>query len=106
MCLSNKHSRIVNTLLPIAQKSTISFRLASVLVSGSKLISRPMCNSSSTYRRGKFNTSEHAEAAAIRSFYGKHLSWSESTGWRVLREKRCKEKNAKGRSLCNTNRWR
>ena len=87
MSFTTKHLRIINNLLPIAEKSTISYRLAAAMVSGSKIIGRPMCNSPNTYCRGKYMASEHAEAAAIRSFYGKSLIWSDSMGWCVLRDK-------------------
>ena len=87
MSLSTKNLRIINKLIPIAHDSDITIKLAATLLSGSKIIGRPMCNTNRTYCRGKICPSMHAEAAAIRQFYGKSLVWSDRYGWRVLREK-------------------
>lgn len=87
MSLSNKNSRIINKLIPIARDSEIEIKLAATLLSGSKIIGRPMANSNRTYCRGKICPSQHAEAGVIRQYFGKSLVWSDKYGWRVLREK-------------------
>ena len=92
MSLTSKSLRIVNRLIPIAKSSDITIKLAATLLSGSKIIGRPMCNSNRTFCRGKICPSQHAEAGAIRQFYGKSLVWSDRYGWRVLREKGLSEK--------------
>lgn len=81
------NSSIVSNLVGHAQTSKLNYRLASVLVSGSRPISSPVVNCDRRYCRGRCSPSLHAEAGAILKYCGKFLTYSESNGWCFLRKK-------------------
>lgn len=81
------NSTIISNLIGHAQTSKLNFRLAAVLVSGSRPTSSPVVNCDRRYCRGKCTPSLHAEAGAILKHCGKFLTYSDSKGWCFLREK-------------------
>ena len=81
------NSSIISNLISSAQTSKLNFRLAAVLVNGSRPISSPVVNCDRRYCRGKCTPSLHAEAGALLKYCGKFLTYSDSNGWCFLREK-------------------
>ena len=83
MCFSN--NSLLSKLHYEASSGSLNFRLAACFLKGKKQVGRIHINNPRTYYRGKFSTSEHAEAAAIRNKF-KSLRYSDSHGWCLLRD--------------------
>jgi len=73
---------LVNRLIDnIKLHSDMKITVASVLLRNSKPIGRICCNSKRNYCRGKVCSSIHAEANAMLTHFGKHISYSPKYGW-------------------------
>lgn len=81
------NSTNISNLMNAALSSTLNFRLSAMIVKGSRPITPPIVNSDRRYVRGKCTPSVHAEAGALLKYCGKFLTYSDSKGWRFLREK-------------------
>ena len=81
-------SKFKNTLLNIlrteAQKSLIDQQLAAAITRGSKMVSKPWCNSPQNTCRGSCCGSLHAEARAIINYFGRSLTFDKKKGWCFL----------------------
>lgn len=89
---NQKYDTIIDRLVETAKKSPInSHKLAAVIVSGKKLLSRPCANVHRNSCRGHFCGSLHAEAHAIIDYFGKDISYSPKIGWCQSRNNKCKK---------------
>ena len=70
--MSKIFRRYVPTLCTTAQKSPIGFQLASCLLKDKKMIGTACCNTTS---KSECCGSVHAEANAIKTYFGKNLSF-------------------------------
>ena len=84
--MSSKNT-IINILCTEAQKSLIDQQLAAVVTKGSKMLSKPCCNSPQNSCRGVNIGSLHAEARAILNYYGRSLVFDQKRGWCFKRGK-------------------
>ncbi len=78
--MSSKNT-LLNILCTEAQKSLIDQQLAAAVTKGSKMLSRPCCNSPQNSCRGANFGSLHAEARAIVNYFGRSLSFDKKRGW-------------------------
>lgn len=82
------------SFLNVANKSTISYPLAAAVMVDGKLATSPCCNIERNYCRGFICGSLHAEANALRIYFGKQLKFDPSKNrWYLLqgRSKKGKE---------------
>lgn len=86
MCKFN-NSTIKTILCTEALRSQIDQQLAAAVTRGSKMVSRPCCNSPQNTCRGSSCGSLHAEARAIVTYFGRSLSFDKKKGWCFLRGK-------------------
>jgi deoxycytidylate deaminase len=79
----------INTLCTEAQKSIIDQQLAAVVIQGTKMVSKPCCNSPQATCRGSCCGSLHAEARAIVNYFGRSLSFNKkkNSGFHVTNTK-------------------
>ncbi len=89
--MSNFKISILNQLCFEASKSLIDQQLASVIMKGTKMVSKPFCNSPRNICRGASCGSLHAETNAIINYFGSALSFDKKKGWCFLPPRR-KEK--------------
>ena len=85
--------KIYESLRTEAQKSTIDQQLAAAITKGSKMITRPYCNSSQYVYRGMCVGSLHAEARAIKTHFGSSLTYDSKKGWCFLSRRSKKSKD-------------
>lgn len=78
--MSSKNT-LLNILCTEARKSIIDQHLAAAITKGSKMLSRPCCNSPQNSCRGANFASLHAEARAIVNYFGRSLSFDQKRGW-------------------------
>ena len=79
------------SFLNIANQSTISYQLAAAVMIDGKIVTNPCCNSERNYCRGFICGSLHAEANALRVYFGKELKFDQSKNkWYLLQDK-CKK---------------
>jgi hypothetical protein len=79
--MSKFKNAIINTLCSEAQKSQIDQKLAAAITRGSKMITKPYCNSPQNTCRGVCCGSLHAEARAIVNHFGRSISFDRKNGW-------------------------
>jgi len=92
MTYNQKYDTIIHRLVATAKTSPInSHKLAAVIITGTKLLSRPCANIHRNSCRGHFCGSLHAEAHAIIDYYGKDISYSPKMGWCPLRNNKSKK---------------
>lgn len=87
MILMSSKKNLINILYQEAQKSIIDQRLAAAITKGSKILSRPCCNTIQNCCRGICFGSLHAEARAIVNYFGRSLSFDKKRGWCLKRGK-------------------
>jgi len=73
-------SKFMNILCIEAQKSLIDQQLAAAVTRGSKMVSRPCCNSPQNTCRGSCCGSLHAEARAIFNYFGRSVAFDKKKG--------------------------
>ncbi len=83
--MSKFKNSFINILCTEAQKSLIDQQLAAAVTRGSKMVSKPCCNSPQNTCRGSCCGSLHAEARAIVNYFGRSLSYDRKKGWCFLR---------------------
>lgn len=72
----------------IANKSSIKYPIASVLIHNKKMITRPRNNTDRSSFHGAIHNSLHAEMNSILEFYGSNISWDRSKNkWNYGKEK-------------------
>lgn len=78
---------ILSQLCSEAQKSLIDQQLSAVILKGTKMVSKPLCNSQRNTCRGSSCGSLHAEANAIINYFGPALIFNRNKGWCFLPRK-------------------
>ena len=74
---SNKiFNKFYSVLCNEAKKSTITSKLAAIILKNQKLVSKVCCNQERNFCRGVECSSLHAEANAILTYYGKSLQFN------------------------------
>ena len=81
---------LVNKLIEnIRKNNEMTHTVAAVLLKKSRPVGKICCNTRRNYCRGKLCASIHAEANAMLTHFGKHLTYSPKHGWRqCLRERK------------------
>ena len=82
--MSKFKNSFINILCTEAQKSLVNQQLAAAVTRGSRMVSRPCCNSLQNTCRGSCCGSLHAEARAIVNYFGRSLSFDKKKGWCFL----------------------
>jgi len=78
-----------------ANQSTISYQLAAAVMIDGKIVTNPCCNTERNYCRGFICGSLHAEANALRVYFGKQLKFDPSKNrWYLLQNRYKKEKKS------------
>lgn len=85
--MSKFTNSFINILCTEAQKSLIDQQLAAAIACGSKMVSKPFCNSPQNTCRGPCYGSLHAEARAIINYFGRSLIFDKKKGWCYYGEK-------------------
>ena len=78
--MSKFKNSFINILCTEAQKSLIDQQLAAAVTRGSRMVSRPSCNSPQNTYRGLCYGSLHAEARAIVNYFGRSLTFDKKKG--------------------------
>ena len=87
----NLLNKCYSSFLNVANKSTISYPLAAAVMIDGKPATSPCCNIQRSYCRGFVCGSLHAEANALRIYFGKKLQFdSRANRWYLLQD-RCKK---------------
>jgi len=74
---SNKiFNKFYSVLCTEAKKSTITSKLAAIILKNQKLVSKVCCNQERNFCRGIECSSLHAEANALLTYYGKSLQFN------------------------------
>ncbi len=82
--MQQSKNTLFNILRTEAQKSLITQQLAAAVTKGSKMVSKPCCNSHRNSCRGAILPSFHAEARAIITYFGRSLAFDRKNGWCLL----------------------
>lgn len=72
---------LINNVRNEANNSVMSYKMAAAVIRGSKLLTRPVCNTKSNSYRGFCGGSLHAEARAILNYFDNSLSYDRKRGW-------------------------
>ena len=91
----NLLNKCYSSFYKVANTSTISYPLAAAVMIDGKPAMQPCCNVARNYCRGFICGSLHAEANALRVYFGKQLKFDPSTNRWYLLQKR-NEKGKKG----------
>ena len=80
-----KFDSLLPRLISTAMDTDNNDKLCAVLIHGSKMLSRPVCNNNDRgVCRGNSSGSHHAEVSAMTNYFGKYLSYSNKLGWCLL----------------------
>jgi hypothetical protein len=83
---------LINKMIDnIKNNQYIKIGVAAVLLHGTKPIGDVCNNTTRNYFRGTICPSLHAEANAVMTYFGKHISYSPKHGWRTSYIKKPKE---------------
>ncbi len=74
---------IMSRLIDNVKNNTMNFGVASVLLNGTKQISRICNNTERTICHGMKCSSAHAEVNTIISYFGKNIYYSAKKGWQL-----------------------